>query len=299
MYSHNSVPRIVFRQLGVLFLLLTVLVGAPVIAQEYDETMQWIFGPDMGPLGDIAAIDIPEDYQFVNGDGTRRILEWLENPTSGSELGLIMPVPRDSTSLPWFVVFEFDPVGYVPDDEQGDLDADVLLSNMMEGTEAGNKIRAERGWGEIHVLGWEVEPYYDPDTQNLRWAVRIGSEYGESINFSTRLLGRRGVMNADLVVDPAQFAESMAGYDELIAGFGFTVGHDYSSFSKGDKVAKYGLTALIAGGAGAVAMKTGLLARFWKFIVLGVVAAFGFVKRFFGSLFGRKPESPAETPPDE
>ncbi len=54
-------------------------------------------------------------------------------------------------------------------------------------------------------------------------------------------------------------------------------------------MAEYGLTALVAGGAGVVAAKTGLLAKFWKFIVAGVVAIGAFFKRIFG--FGKKDAS--------
>src|SRR5207248_1264155 len=40
----------------------------------------------------------------------------------------------------------------------------------------------------------------------------------------------------------------------------------------GDKVAEYGLTGLIVGGAVAAAVKTGLLKGLWKFIVAGIAA---------------------------
>ena len=43
---------------------------------------------------------------------------------------------------------------------------------------------------------------------------------------------------------------------------------------EGDKVAKYGLTALVAGGAGAAAMKLGLFGKLWK-VIVGIFAAAG------------------------
>jgi uncharacterized membrane-anchored protein len=54
-------------------------------------------------------------------------------------------------------------------------------------------------------------------------------------------------------------------------------------------VAEFGIAALIAGGAAAAA-KTGLLKSLWvgilaakKFIIIGLIAAAGFVKKFFFS----------------
>ena len=43
----------------------------------------------------------------------------------------------------------------------------------------------------------------------------------------------------------------------------------------------YGLAALVAGGAGVALVQSGLLARFWKLIVAGVLALGAGVKRIF------------------
>jgi uncharacterized membrane-anchored protein len=63
----------------------------------------------------------------------------------------------------------------------------------------------------------------------------------------------------------------------------FDSGQQYSEFRPGDKVAEYGLAALVVGGAAAVAVKSG--AGFFKVIGVGVLAlvgaAWGFFKRIF------------------
>jgi uncharacterized membrane-anchored protein len=68
-------------------------------------------------------------------------------------------------------------------------------------------------------------------------------------------------------------------FNELMSGFAFNPGSRYDQFTKGDKVAGYGLAALIAGGAGAVAVKTGLFAKLgallvalWKVIAVAAAA---------------------------
>ena len=59
---------------------------------------------------------------------------------------------------------------------------------------------------------------------------------------------------------------------------------------KGDRVAEYGLTALVAGGVGAAAVKSGLLGKIWKALVFAVLAVGAALKRFFASVFGSKAE---------
>lgn len=269
-------------------------------AQEQGDVLNWIEGPAICPVGGVAEIDLPEGFQFIDGDGTRQIMEWLENPTSGRELGMVMPLPTEESGLDWFVVFEYDPIGYVRDDEKDKLDADAILKSISEGTEAANEIRRERGWEEVHVVGWQTPPFYDENTNNLTWAIIGGSDSGRSVNLSTRLLSRGGAMSADLIVVPEDLDLALGGYGTLISRFRFTQGHRYAEFREGDKVAKYGLTALVAGGAGAVAMKTGILARLWKFIVIGFLAVVSFLRRTVGKLFGRgeKPQ-PAVGPREE
>jgi uncharacterized membrane-anchored protein len=59
----------------------------------------------------------------------------------------------------------------------------------------------------------------------------------------------------------------------------FNPGRSYSDFRASDKVAEYGLATLVAGGATAVAAKTGLLAKLWKLIAAGIAAMVAFLKR--------------------
>jgi len=72
---------------------------------------------------------------------------------------------------------------------------------------------------------------------------------------------------------PTEYAQTLPSFDAVMGGFKFNPGSRYSDFVSGDKVAEYGLTALIAGGAGALAVKTGLLAKSWKLIVAFLLAA--------------------------
>ena len=230
-----------------------------------------------GTLGSIAALKVPAGYRFTGGPGTITLMKAYGNLTSNDELGYISPL-----DMKWFAVFEFDPCGYVKDDEKDKLDANKILEQLKAGQEAANKELSKRGMATLQVVGWQTPPFYNPQTRNLEWAVRIrSSDGGDVVNYKTKLLGRRGVMDVVLVCDETQMAEVVPAYQEVLKGFAFNKEESYAAFSKGDKIAEYGLTGLIVGGGLLVAAKSGLLAKLWKPIVVGIVAIGAFLKRIF------------------
>ena len=68
---------------------------------------------------------------------------------------------------------------------------------------------------------------------------------------------------------------------ELLESYEYAQGNRYAEYRKGDKVAKYGLTALVAGGAAAVALKSGFFKYIWKGLVIGAIAVSSFFKKMF------------------
>ena len=272
-------------------------VAAPSYAQSGEGSgIEWQEGPSTGALGDIARIKIPEGFRFTGRDGVRRFMELTQNPVSGEELG-VMVSPSGPGEETWFVIFEFNPIGYVKDDEKGKLDADAILSSLKKGNERGNEERRKRGWATLDLVGWSTPPRYDAITNNLTWAIRASSQGTEVINHSVRLLGRKGVMDADLVLGPAMVGSAVPEFDKLLAGFEFAQGNRYAEWVKGDRVAAYGLTALVAGGVGAAAVKSGALGKLWKLLAVGVVAALAGLKRILGAVFGSKqPETQPSAP---
>lgn len=243
-----------------------------------------------GTLGSIAQVNIPQGWRFTDGNGTRSLLELYGNLTGESELGMLTTEGEG----PW-VIFEFEDSGYVKDDEKDKLDADAMLASLQEGQEIGNERRREMGLGELKLLGWAVAPRFNDQTKNLEWAVRVGSANGESINYSTRLLGRSGVMKVDLVCTPDEMTTLLPQYQSIISGYQYLTGNSYAEYQPGDKVAKYGLTALVAGGAAVAAGKMGLFAKLAGFVgklgkaaILLVVGAGVAIKSLIGKLFGKR-----------
>lgn len=230
-----------------------------------------------GALGSVATLNVPSGYRFTGSAGTIKMMEAYGNLTNGSELGYISPL-----GMEWFAVFEFDDCGYVKDDEKDKLDADAILEQLKAGQDAANEELTKRGMGTLAVIGWQTPPFYNPQTNNLEWAIRLqSSSGGQTINYKTKLLGRRGVMDVVLVCDEEQLATVIPEYQNLLKGYSFLKEESYASFTKGDKVAEYGLTGLILGGGLLVAAKSGLLAKLWKPIVAGIVVVGAFLKRIF------------------
>ena len=237
-----------------------------------------------GMLGQLATIKIPDGYRYTGAAGTIKLMEAYGNLTSGAELGYIAPL-----DLGWFAVFEFENSGYVKDDEKNQLDADQILQQLRQGQVEANKELAKRGMPTLEVLGWQTPPFYNPQTHNLEWAIRLHGSDGSSImNYKTKILGRRGVMDVVLVCDEKQMAATVTAYQQLLQGFAYRKEHSYAAFTQGDKVAAYGLTGLIVGGGLLAAAKTGLLAKLWKPLVAGVVAIGAFLKRL---IVGKKKEA--------
>ena len=272
---------------------------------ESKPAIQWQQGPVTASLGSYAQIKVPIGYRITGAEGTKIAMEEMGNPTSGDEVGLLTPTPtKDDKGGHWFVLFEFDDVGYVSDSDKSKLDPDAILSSIKKGTEDANEIRKQKGWNLFHITDWSKRPFYDEQTHNLTWATlghedvdpakadkTSSPEDYQTINYSVRLLGRLGTMNVDLVLSPSELATTVPVFNEIMKGFSYTDGNRYAQFTKGDKVAGYGLTALIAGGAAAAAVKTGLFAKllaagaaFWKFIVIGLAAVGKFFKQILESV---------------
>lgn len=250
----------------------------------------------IGRLGDKAEIDIPQGYRFSNGDGARKLKQFFGNPPSSMELGVLT-----TEGIGHWILFEFDESGYVKDDEKDEINADELLKTMTENQEAANERRKEMGMDALVLDGWAVPPRYNAKTNNLEWALRVKSvtDGGVSVNYNTKLLGRKGVMSAKLICDPEQLQALLPEYEKIIAGFRYIEGERYAEFREGDKVAKYGLTALIAGTGAFAAAKMGLFgklgvmfAKLGKAAILVVIGALAALKKLFSKIFGGRQQPP-------
>jgi uncharacterized membrane-anchored protein len=258
----------------------------------------WKEGPVKVDLGHDLDLDLPEPYVYLGMPDAKKVMEKLGNFHNETLVGLVAGKKDDAK---WLVTIRYEEAGYVKDDEK--LDAEEILKSIREGTEEANKERQAHGFAALHVGDWAEAPRYDRASHHLVWALNASSDDGASVNYNTRVLGRRGFVALNLITDPADLAANKPDAATLLAATTYRAGARYEDFDekKGDKVAEYGLAGLVLGGAGlgaAKLVKVGLLAKFGKgllaLLVAGkkaVVALFvgaaAFVKKIFG---GKKQE---------
>lgn len=261
-----------------------------VFAQESNEDsvinkVKWQEGPCISNLGNKAEIRIPGGYVFADAADTKILMEAMHNIPSDSEIGFVAP-----STLEWFLVFTFSESGYIKDDEKASLDADAMLKSLKAGNEAGNREKQKRGWETFELTGWQLPPRYNSETHNLEWATKFDTNGETTVNWNTRLLGRTGVMSVTLVSGVDKLQDILPQFNKILDGFSYRSGYRYAEFRRGDKIAKYGLSALVVGGAATVAAKAGLFKYIGKFFIVIVVAIGAFLKSLWSKITGKKRE---------
>ncbi|MEO8024168.1 DUF2167 domain-containing protein [Polaromonas sp.] len=249
-------------------------------------------GPQDIPLADQAVLKLPAGRIFVPQPEAARLLNAMGNPGKDTRLqGLVFPAANDS----WFVTVRFESAGYVKDDDAKDWNADDLLKSYREGTEASNSERKKMGVPEMEIVGWAEKPAYNAATHRLVWAMSskdrgAAPDAAQGVNYNTYALGREGYFSLNLVTALKDLPKDKPVAAELLSALQYNDGKRYADFnSKTDKVAEYGLAALVLGVAakklGFFAVAALFLAKFAKVIFLAV-AGFGAV---FMKYFKRKP----------
>ena len=259
------------RHIGLLLLFLGLVVSVPVASALADEpkppALPWLVGPAEAKWGDQALLKLPKGYQFLGAQETQALLKRMGNFPSGSELGLITATGEGEQ---WFMVVRYIDAGYVKDDEAANWDADALMTSIKEGTEEDNKTRQAQGFPPLIIRGWEEKPHYDKAANKVVWAISAQEpESPVGVNYNTLALGRQGYLSMNMVGSLEQLPMLKPHVSQLLANVEFVEGKRYTDFnSTTDKVAAVGLTALIAGAA----VKSGLLAKLWAFIIPLLVA---------------------------
>jgi uncharacterized membrane-anchored protein len=249
--------------------------------------LNWIEGPRTVDLGDnIAQVEITEEYVFLNGEDTRKLVEYSGDLVSSREVGSIWP---RSEGKSYAIYFDYFPIGYIKDDEKGSIDSDALLESFKKGNKKQNERRKEKSFPPMNLIGWAQKPHYDDVTNNLVWSLLFEVQGTQVINYNVRLLGRHGYTSVVLASEKSSFDLDRPEFEKVLSTFSYKKGKTYAEYVQGDKLAKIGLTALVAGGAAAVAAKTGILKILLKYIKVIVIAIIGFVaalwkkiKRLFG-----------------
>lgn len=242
----------------------------------------------------LATFDVPEGFGYLQKEDAKRVVEdFWGNPPSPTTIGLIAPGGLEALLKGgWAIIVSYEPSGYVEDDDAKDIDFNDLLKGMQEDARAANPERKKLGYQSVDLLGWAEPPHYDSAAKKLYWAKRLQfeGEPQETLNYNTRILGRRGVLELEAVGAMGDLAPIAKAVQTLLPRIEFNKGHRYEEFdSKLDDVAAYGIGGLIAGKVLAKAGLFAILAKFAKVIVIGVVALFAALRRMLG---GKKEAPP-------
>ena len=216
------------NKLAVRLAFMSVLIAGPsegVLGQGLQSDLSPQIGPLQAQLGQVAQIDVPSGFLFLDGDDTRTLMRQLGNRESGQELGTI--AKQDDN---WFIVFEFDRVGYVKDSEKDELDPQAILTSIREGTERANEYRQQHNIPTMQIVGWQQPPTYNSETNNLEWCIRAISEGQPVLNHNTRILGRSGVMQMTLVVDPDRLESVLIEATDMMQSFTYKQGQKYAEW---------------------------------------------------------------------
>lgn len=241
---------------------------------------------------DLAVLNVPVDFYFLDSDDAATVLVDLwGNPPGQEVLGMLFPAgisPLDSNA--WAVTVDYVEDGHVSDSDAADIDYDELLKDMQADIRSANDDRIDAGYQPIELLGWAEPPHYDSAAKKLYWAkeLHFGDDPNTMLNYEIRNLGRKGILNMTFIAGSDQLAEINDKRETVLAMADFADGNRYADFDSGiDKVAAYGIGALVAG---KVAAKAGLLAAFFLilkkfavFLVLGIGAFWRRLKGMFAS----------------
>jgi uncharacterized membrane-anchored protein len=259
-------------------------------AQQFLDSLHYQDGKVTLP-GGIATLNLPAGFRYLPPADTEHVLHdaW-GNPGGSKTLGMIVPaattvLERDG----WGVIVTYDKDGHVKDDDANKIDYADLLKDMQKSVEENNAERKKEGYPSMTLAGWAETPSYDGGTHKLYWAKELIAEGADehTLNYNIRVLGREGVLVLNAVAGMHQIDQIKREMKQVTAFTDFTAGNRYADFnSSTDKVAEYGIAALVAGG---VAAKLGLFGKLFaillaakKVIFLGLAAFGGWIMKLFG-----------------
>lgn len=265
----------------------------PATQEAYDAEVakfRWTKGSGDYTLGDShAQVSLPEGIEMLTGADAER-MAYLFN---GIELPETVALARSRTSDA-IIYVDYFAEGFVTDDDWSDLDADALLKDIRAGTEAANDERASNGFAPMHTVGWLIPPTYDAEKNMARWAIELEENGERFANIQVIKLGRHGYHQITWA-GPVHGADGTPRFlQAMIDSHSYDDGFRYADYVEGDKLAGFGIGALVA--ASAIGSKSGkgviaaiiggaiLIAKKAWFVVLGGLAAIG---AFFKRLFNR------------
>ena len=231
-------------------------------------------------LEDFYYVDILENYRQV-----QQLMYWsngIEYPRTTHYLDIYL-TDQDSYVVN---VEKFIGDGYIKGDDWSQVDPDEFLEQLKSASVENNKERLKNGYNTVQDIRWHIKPEFNKDLGYVYYSLIVVFDDGnETYNSTAMVLGREGYTDLTFV-----FKESIAHLmpneiDKVVQSFDYNSGVQYSDFKAGDKIAAYGVGALVAGSLGIKGLaKTGGLAviaafakKLWFIILLPFIFLFRLV----------------------
>ncbi len=181
------------------------------------------------------------------------------------------------------VLNKFNNDGYVKLDDWKDLNPDDLIRQKKENAKINNEKRKEIGFDLVENVEWIEYPSLDKNSNSVSYSFKVTwSDGSENMNKFLIILGRNGYSEFEIV--------STYGFEEefkaarnlsyfLQNNFSYNPQFEYKDYKPGDKVAAYGIAALVATSLGVkgIAKAGGILValkKFWYILLLPFIFLF-------------------------
>ncbi len=238
-----------------------------------------------------ATLKLTPEFRYLDAKDAQRVLEDLwGNPPDSDILGMLVPTsaPLSDPDKSWAVVLTYSDDGHITDADAAKINYDDMLKEMQKSTSDDNPERVKQGYHAIQLVGWAQPPHYDATSNKLYWAKELSFDGSSehTLNYDIRALGRGGYLSMNAIAGMDQLPVVQRDMQKVLALTEFDSGKKYTDFNAStDKVAAYGLGALVVG---AVAAKAGLFAKLFvallaakKIIFAGIIAFGAAISRFF------------------
>ena len=236
-----------------------------------------------------AKISVSENEYLVLGKDAHKFMLLTEGHDGFKPDAVKLKIHTDeseSTSI-----YQRNEIGFVKtDDWEENIDADDMMSEITQGTEEANNVRAE-GHAKLYIDGWAQEPFLDKDNSIIYWAINgHTSDNRKFINAKALKLGRKGYTDVIWTGSPELFTNAETVLEPVLASYAYSEGFQYDDFiPETDTVAAMGAGALVYKLAtGKAAVKAGFLVaaaifakKFWFIIFFPLAYGWKWIKKKF------------------
>ncbi|RPE09074.1 DUF2167 domain-containing protein [Chitinophaga lutea] len=226
-------------------------------------------------LGNGVVLEVPAGFRYLDVPQSHRVLEEIWGNPKNETLGMLFPAdrgPMDESG--WAFNIDFEDIGFVKDEDADKIDYDDMLKQLKKETAEANPDRIKEGYPSVEFIGWAAAPFYDKANKTLHWAkeIKFGESEEHTLNYNVRILGRKGVLSMNAIGVMNQLPEIKQHIPAILKSTTFEAGHAYADFDpKVDEVAAWTIGGLVAGKVLAKVGFFAIIAKFGKFIVMGLI----------------------------